>query len=161
MALLTDSIEISAPVERTFAYLTDVERIPEWLPNVVGAQRVSAIRAGPGAEIVVAIEVAGTQRRGRCRVEESEPPNRLVLTSTVDIGVTSTISFDLAANGRQTRLAAIVEYTLTGGGLGGLLASLFADRVARRDTRAALRNLKARIEAEPGERTPPVTHAVP
>jgi len=152
MAVLHDSIEIAVTVKRAFAYLSDVERVPEWLPNVVEAERVSEVAAGPGAEMSLAIDVAGKRRQGRCRVEESEPPNRLVISSTVDIGVTSTIAFDLAVDCRQTHLSAVFEYTLTGGGLGRMLGSLFGDRVARRDMRTALENLKARLEAEPERR---------
>src|SRR3954468_2227628 len=127
MAALHDSIEIAATVKRTFAYLADVERIPEWLPNVVEAQRVSEVASGPGAESALILDVAGKRRHGRCRIEESEPPSRLVISSTVDIGVTSTIAFDLAADGRQTRLSAVIDYTLTGGGLGRMLGGLFGD----------------------------------
>ena len=51
MALVQDAIEIAATVKRTFEYLSDVERVPEWLPNVVEAQRASEVETGPGAEI--------------------------------------------------------------------------------------------------------------
>src|SRR3954462_3309437 len=98
MAVLHDSIEIATTVKRAFAYLSDVERVPEWLPNVVEAERVSEAASGPGAEISISIDVAGKRRQGRCRVEESEPPTRLVISSTVDVGVTSIISFDLAVD---------------------------------------------------------------
>jgi carbon monoxide dehydrogenase subunit G len=151
--VLHDTIDIAATVKRSFAYLSDVERVPEWLPNVVEADRISEVASGPGAETALVVEVAGKKRQGRCRVEESEPPSRLVISSTVDIGVTSTISFDLAAEGKQTRLSAVIEYTLTGGGFGRLLGGLFGDKIARRDMRTALENLKARLEAEPERRT--------
>jgi carbon monoxide dehydrogenase subunit G len=151
--VLHDTIAIAATVKRSFAYLSDVERVPEWLPNVVEAERVSEIASGPGAETALVVDVAGKRRQGRCRVEESEPPSRLVISSTVDIGVTSTIAFDLAADGKQTRLSAVIEYTLTGGGFGRFLGGLVGDKVARRDMRTALENLKARLEAEPERRT--------
>lgn len=149
MAVLHDSIEIAATVKRSFAYLSDVERVPEWLPNVVEAERVSEIASGTGAETALVVDVAGKRRQGRCRVEESEPPTRLVITSSVDIGVTSTISFDLAAEGKQTHLSAVIEYSMNGGGFGRMLGGLFGDKIARRDIRTALENLKARLEAEP------------
>jgi uncharacterized protein YndB with AHSA1/START domain len=153
VTVLHDTIEIAATVKRSFAYLSDVEHVPEWLPNVVEAERVSEIASGPGAETALVIDVAGKRQQGRCRVEESEPPTRLVITSSVDIGVTSTISFDLAAEGKQTRLSAVVEYTMTGGGLARMLGGLFGDTIARRDMRSALENLKARLETEPQRRT--------
>jgi uncharacterized protein YndB with AHSA1/START domain len=144
---LNDSIEIAASVKRTFDYLADIERVPEWLPNISEAHLISEIDTGPGAEIAIVMNVAGKDRDGTCRCVEMEAPRLMVLESTIDIGVTSKITLALTPSGRHAQVAATVDYTLTGKGFGRLLGGLFGDNVARRDMRAALENLKAQLEA--------------
>ncbi len=155
MALLHDSIEIAAMPKRVFEYLADIERVPAWMPNMIEARRTSEIEAGPGAEIAVVVNAAGKRRQGTCRIVEWDAPRRFVLESILDLGVTSKIAFDVARVGRQTQVSATIEYTLTGRGFGRMLGGMFGDRVARRDMRAALENLKAQIEAEKPRRAHP------
>lgn len=147
MAELTDSITIAAPPRLVYGYLADLERVPEWMPNVVEAERISDIESGEGAELQVVVDAGGRESRGTSRCVESDAPRRLVIESTLDVGLTSTIAFDLAADGRHTELSATVAYALAGRGFGRLLGGLFGDRLARRDMATALATLKERLEA--------------
>ena len=149
MPTLKETVTIGAPVKRVYTYLSDIERVQEWLPHVVETQRTSKIRSGEGAEIAVVMNAAGRQTEGTSRCVEAASPNRLVFESTLAIGLTSTMAFDLAADGRQTEIVAIVDYQFSGRGLGRLVGGLFGDKIARRDIALALANLKTQIEAEP------------
>jgi hypothetical protein len=75
---------------------------------------------------------------------------RLVFESHFEIGLTSTMVFDLAADGKQTQLTATVDYAFTGRGLGRFVGGLFGNQMARKDILAGLEHLKAQLEAEAG-----------
>jgi uncharacterized membrane protein len=152
---LQDAVSIEATVKRVFAYLSDIERVPEWLPNVVEAGPTDGTASGLDAEIEIVMAVGGRKHRGFCRCTEWDEPNRLVLEAVLDAGVTSTIAFDLERDGRQhTTLSTTIDYTMPGGGLGRLVGGLVGDRMARRDMQTALQNLKAQIEASKPQRRP-------
>jgi uncharacterized membrane protein len=150
MPTLQESMLIAAPIKRVYTFLADIERVPEWLPHVVETERTSEIRSGEGAELTIVMNAAGRQTEGTSRCVEAVSPHRLVFESSLAIGLTSTMAFDLTADGRQsTEVAVTLDYALAGRRLGRLVGGLFGDKMARRDVKAALDNLKARIEAEP------------
>ena len=93
-------------------------------------------------------KVGGRESRGTGRVLEWRPPHRLVLESSLDIGITSTTTFELAESGPTSQLTARVEYTLRSSGLGRLAGVLFGGPLARRGLRKALANLRQQLEAE-------------
>lgn len=154
MATLQQSVHIEATVRQAYGYLADIERVAEWLPHVVEAERVSAARTGAGAELSFVAEAAGKRTRGLSRCIVAESPRRLTFTSTLDLGLTSTTTFDLAAEGKFARLTATVEFAFTGRGFGRLLGGLFGEKYVREDVAAALANLKARVEAAQAARPP-------
>ncbi len=153
MPKLEEQIEIAAPAERVFDYLADTERGPEWMPNLVEAQRTSRRARGRGAETAVLFKVGRQGSRGTSRCLEWDRPRRLVVESSLDIGVTSTIAFELAKDGAGTRLSAMVDYSLPGKGLGRFVGGLFGNAIAGRDVRMALTNVKQRLESETPRRT--------
>ncbi len=152
MATVQQSILIGATVKQSYAYLADIERVRDWLPHVVEAQRTSAVKTGEGAELAIVAEAAGKRTEGTSRCTAAVSPHRLAFTATLDIGLTSTTTFDLAAAGKQTQVTATVEYAFTGRGFGRLLGGLFGDKYARQDIATALDNLKAQIEAKRPQR---------
>ena len=152
MATLQQVTVISATVKQSFAFLADIERVEQWLPRVVTATRTSTVRHGASAELAVAVEAGGKRAQGTIRCTDAEAPQRLTFISTLDVGVVSTTTFDLAADGKQTRLTATLDYSFTGRGFGRMLGSLFGDSYARQDLTTALANLKTGIEAEQAAR---------
>jgi len=148
MPTVAEQIDIAAAPERVFALLAAPERTPEWTPGVLEVERAAADGQSEDQETRVLVEVAGRKTRGSARYLESEPPRLLVLQTSLDIGVTSTTRFELAARDSGTRLSARVEFSLPSGGL-GLLGGLLGGRLARGQLRAALGNLKRLVEAAP------------
>src|SRR5205823_6183080 len=95
MPTLEDSLLIGAPVKRVFGVLADMDRVATWMPRIVEAQRTSEIASGPGAELAVVVKASGRESKGTSRCVEADPPHRLVIESRLDLGITSTMTFDL------------------------------------------------------------------
>lgn len=147
MPSLQEQVLIAAPPDRVFGLLARPERGPEWTPNLLRVERISQIEAGPGLETALLVNVGGRPSRGLGRCVAWAPPYHLVLESSLEIGVSSITTFELAQHGPGTRLVARVEYTLPPKGLGKLVGGLLGDTLARRDLRKALANLKALVES--------------
>jgi carbon monoxide dehydrogenase subunit G len=144
---LQESLLVAAPVKRVSGFLADIERVGEWLPYVVDARRTSELATGEGAEIELTVSAAGKKSQGTTRCVAATPA-RLVFESKLALGLTSTVTFDLAAQGRQqTQMAVTVEYGFTGLA-GKLIGRMLGDKAAQRDIVASLEALKARLEAE-------------
>ena len=148
MPEIEENILIGAPAERVFARLAEPERGPEWTPNLLKVERTSEIQAGPGLETLLVANVVGRESRGTGRCVDWEPPRRLVLQSSFDVGVGSTTTFELSEHGANTELKARVDYSLASQGIRRFVGGLLAEPLARRDLRKALDNLKRQIEAE-------------
>jgi uncharacterized protein YndB with AHSA1/START domain len=149
MPNLQEQILIAAPPERIFALLAQPERGPEWTPNLTSVERTSTVDSGPGLETAIVANVAGRTSRGVGRCLAWEPPQRMVLESSLDVGVTSTTTFELTGQGPGTRVVARVDYTLPPTGIGKLVGGLLGETMARRDLRKALANLKRIVESQP------------
>jgi len=152
MPTLQHAILIAAPIKRVYGFLEEIERVPEWLPRVVAAQRTSETLSGVGAELAVVVEAGGRQSSGTSRCVEVEAPRRLVFQSSLDIGLTSTMTFELTAQGRQTHVEATVEYAFAGRGFSRLVGGLFGNALAKKDIEAGLASLKSALEAKPARR---------
>jgi len=144
---LQESLLVAAPVKRVYTFLADIERVGEWLPYVAETRRTSEHATGEGAEIALTVSAAGKKSQGTTRCVAATP-SRLVFESKLALGLTSTVAFDLAAQGRQqTQMVVSVEYAFTGL-TGRLIGAMLGDKAARRDIVASLEALKARLEAE-------------
>jgi uncharacterized protein YndB with AHSA1/START domain len=146
MAELEEQVVVAAPPERVFDLLGSPERGPEWTPNLVRVEPLDA--AGPEGRTALVVKVAGRERRGTGRCLEWDPPHRMTLESTLEIGVTSVSTFELTPRPDGTQVRARLEYSLPANGLGGLLGGLVGDSLARRDLKKALANLKRIVERE-------------
>jgi uncharacterized protein YndB with AHSA1/START domain len=145
--MLEEQVEIAAPIEGVFELLADPVRGPEWTPNLLSVELLGNGRAaGPGTETRLVVNMAGRPSKGSGRCVEWDPPHRLVLASSLEAGVDSTTTFQLTPTGSGTAVAARLEYTLTGDGLGRLVGGLLGNSMARRDLRKALANLKTQLE---------------
>lgn len=148
MTTLQESLLVTAPVKRVYSFLADIERAQEWLPYVVEARRTSEHATGEGAEIALTVSAAGRTSEGTTRCVAATPSHHLVFESRLALGLTSTVTFELAPEGRQqTQLAVTVEYAFNGL-TGRLIGRMLGDKAARRDIVAGLETLKIRLEAE-------------
>jgi uncharacterized protein YndB with AHSA1/START domain len=103
-----ESIFVERPIEEVFAYLTDLERVPEWQTNVLFLQLQSTGSLRPGAQLVELRKFLGRKVESVVLVTEYEPPHRY--TIKVQSGpIPFEISNVLSESGGGTRIDAAVE----------------------------------------------------
>jgi carbon monoxide dehydrogenase subunit G len=102
-----ESIFVERPVDEVFAYLTDLERVPEWQTNVLFIQLQSG-SLRPGAKLVELRKFLGRKVESVVEVTEYEPPTRY--TIKVQSGpIPFEISNVLSDAGSGTRIDAVVD----------------------------------------------------
>jgi uncharacterized protein YndB with AHSA1/START domain len=141
MATVQTSINISAPVEKVFAYVTDPMTVTDWM---VGMMEVSNV-TGSGASLRYnwKYKMAGVPLRGESTRNEYVPNERLV--SENKEGIRSTFAFTFAPHEGGTKLEMKVDYTIPIPVLGKLAEKL----VLKRNEREAdlwMENIKDNME---------------
>lgn len=108
MVRAEESIFVERPIEEVFAYLTDLERVPEWQTNVLFLQLQSGTSLRPGVQLVELRKFLGRKVESVVEVTEYEPPHRY--TIKVQSGpIPFEISNVLSESGGGTRIDAVVE----------------------------------------------------
>ncbi len=107
MVRAKESIFVERPIEEVFAYLTDLDRVPEWQTNVLFLQLQSgSLRTG--AKLVELRKLLGRKVESVVEVTEYEPPHRY--TIKVQSGpIPFEISNVLSESDAGTRIDAVVE----------------------------------------------------
>jgi hypothetical protein len=103
-----ESIFVERPIEEVFAYLTDLERVPDWQTNVLFLQLQGSGGLRTGARLVELRKFLGRKVESVVEVTEYEPPFRY--TIAVQSGpIPFSISNALSEAGGGTRIDAVVE----------------------------------------------------
>jgi len=102
-----ESIVVERPIEEVFAYLTDLERVPEWQTNVLFLQLQSG-SLRPGAQLVELRKFLGRKIESVVEVTEYDPPHRYTI-KTQSGPIPFEISNVLSESGSGTRIDAAVE----------------------------------------------------
>lgn len=134
---------IDAPPDEVFAYLTDLEKLPEWQAGVVSARRTDDQEMQVGATAVVVRDVMGNRVEAPLTITEYEPPRRLGIGSKVS-GVKANATLELAPAdaGRATDLTFAME--IRGSGFSGFIEGMIAS-AAGGDIDASLERLRDRF----------------
>ena len=135
--------KIDAPPDEVFAYLTDLEKLPEWQAGVVSARRTDDQEMQVGATAVVVRDVMGNRVEAPLTITEYEPPRRLGIGSKVS-GVKANATLELAPAdaGRATDLTFAME--IRGSGFSGFIEGMIAS-AAGGDIDASLERLRDRF----------------
>jgi len=100
---------IEAPPEALFAYLSDLDNLPEWQTGIVSAEITSGDELGVGTTARVVRDLMGQRIEAPMTVTAYEPPGRLAIRSEVS-GVKATAELDLTpADGAATDLVFAME----------------------------------------------------
>ena len=108
MTTINSSININAPVEEVFAYLSDPMNIPEWMVGMTEVMDVTG--SGVGEQYHWKYKMAGVPLRGESTISEHVPNERRVAESKG--GITSTFTFTFAPHEGGTKLDVDVDYTI-------------------------------------------------
>ena len=141
MTTITKSIDISAPVENVFAYLSDPRNLPEWF---VGVSEVTDVRgSGVGQHNRWTYTMIGIPFHGESKLTEHVPNQRLIFEQTG--GMTSIITFTFAPLESGTKLGFDVDYTIPVPVLGKLAEKVVFQR-NQREAQMSMENIKERLE---------------
>jgi uncharacterized membrane protein len=149
MAKISKTVEIAAPPERVFAFMTDPNNLPEIWPSMV---EVSGVRSGADGSHSFdwVYKMAGVKIRGHADATVTEPRRRVHVEN--ESGIPSTFEYLYEGSGNHTRFTMQVEYTIPGQVL-GKLAEPIVRRINEHEADVLLQNLKARMELSAGETT--------
>ena len=135
------TLQIARPVDEVFAYLTDIERIPEWQAS---AEEVSLEgELAEGSRIREVRSMMGRRATSTMEVTEYDPPKRFSLR-TVEGPITYTVEHALESVNGGTRV------TFTGRGETNRVPRLMLGTVRRTIQRQFVKDLetfKQRLES--------------
>jgi carbon monoxide dehydrogenase subunit G len=141
MPIINNSINISAPVEKVFAYLADPLSGPEWF---VGMSEVTDVTgSGVGQHYRWKYSMIGIPFHGETTVAEQVPNERSVIDSKG--GVTSKFTFTFAPHEGGTKLDLEIDYTIPVPVLGKLAEKAVFKR-NQREAAMSMENIKERLE---------------
>src|SRR5687767_8377627 len=143
MARFEQKVVIERPLGEVFAYLTDLEKLPEWQSSIVEIRREDDRPLEAGTRFTEVRRVAGRRIESTIEVAALEPEREFSLR-VVEGPVPGTARHLLEAEGAATSLTVLGE--LTGGGLRSLAGPLL-ERAARREAERDLRHLKQVLES--------------
>ena len=147
---ITLRIEVDAPREDVWAFVTDPERLPEWLSEFESAEQVSPGPPGVGAVVRYTISVG--HRSGTLEIVEWEPGSRFSWDGPplawLGGGARPRGSFELA-DAEDGRTLCIGRYNPELSGTQVLMYP-YLKRWTRRERAASLQRMKEIVERESG-----------
>lgn len=131
---------IGAPVEAVFAFLSDLDRLPEWQTGIVSAEVTSGGAIGVGSTAHVVRDLLGQRVEAPLTVTTYEPPHRLAIGGDVS-GVRVDAQIELApAAGDETDLRFAME--IRAGGFARFMEPMIAGAVGG-EIDASIRRIQA------------------
>ena len=143
MARIETSVVIKRPIEEVFAFVTDIEKFPQWTTELVEVKETSDGSVGVGTTFIGVVKLLGRRMENTHEVTEYEPPTKIgVKTTSGPVSVKSGEIFE-AAGENQTKVTVHGEAEV---GSVFHLAEPIVERMAQRQWEAGLENLKDVLE---------------
>jgi uncharacterized membrane protein len=142
-----EAIEISAPIDRIWAIVSDPERVLSFMSGVTRWERDSEHATGLGARYRMLFRIGAAEVGGLIEVVEWAAPSEFAWTSVT--GVDQRGRWRLREGGRErTRVELRLAYGVAGAGLPGWLAERLAAPTVAGHLRRSLLGLKRLVEHE-------------
>ena len=77
MTKLEASVVINRPTEEVFAFVTDIEKLPQWMSELVEAKQTSEGPMGVGTTMSAVASPLGRRAESTQEVTEYEPPAKI------------------------------------------------------------------------------------
>lgn len=133
---------IDRPPEDVFRLLTDPERVPTWLPEVLSLEPLTDGPVAAGSRFRETRRVMGKEAEAELVIAAYEPPGRYAVRN-VTSGVETTYDYSLRSDGGGTAVRLVCE--IRAHGL-RRLSALLLGQVLRRQDRDHLAKLKTAAE---------------
>ena len=145
MPRLDNAIDIKAPRDKVFAYISDVATHPEWVKWTKEAEVTSASRVGVGATDAGIMQVGPKKERVEAIVTEYKDGQVFTRRHTRGMEMTDRLAVVPTADG--SKVAWSVEYTPPMGPMGKMMDLLFMSTLFNQLMEDSLTNLKERLES--------------
>ena len=145
MPRLDNSIDIKAPREKVFQYISDVELWPEWVKWAKDVDVTSLDGIGVGTTDAMIMQVGPRKENVEGLVTEYKEPQYFSRRTTR--GMDMTERYAVLPNPDGSKVAWSIEYTPPMGAIGKLVDFLFMVRLFDQLMKDSLTNLKARLES--------------
>jgi uncharacterized membrane protein len=145
MPRLDNSIDIKAPADQVFAYVSDVTTHPEWVKWTKEAEVTSIGKTGVGATSAGVMQVGAKKQEIETLVTEYREGEFITRRNTRGLQMTDRLS--VLPFGEGTKVAWSIDYTPPMGGLGKLMNTIFMERLFDQLMGDSLTNLKERMES--------------
>jgi len=142
MVKMVKTINIKAPVEKVFDYISEPTNLPEFWPSLVEVKDVQRLPSG-GTKNRWVYKMAGIHLEGTSEDAEHIPNQRLVSKTKGGVESTQTWVFQPEAGG--TKVTFEIEYTVPIPVLGKLAEAVIV-KMNDHEGELILANLKARME---------------
>jgi uncharacterized membrane protein len=142
---LDNSIDIKAPRDKVFEYISDVETHPEWVKWAKEAEVTSQDRTGIGTTDVMVMQVGPKKETVEAIVTEYKEGQLFTRRHTRGMAMTDRKA--LVSLGDTTKFAWSIEYTPPMGAMGKLLDLVFMTTLFNQLMEDSLTILKERLES--------------
>jgi len=139
------SIDISAPVQRIFDYVTDPNKIPSILPGLVENSNVPELPLKVGSVFNYKYQMFGVMLDGVWSVSEISSPSLYKAHTTG--GVESDWTYEISGEGDNSKVSLTVEYVMPQGLVSKIKASALA-KINEKEADHLLHNLKTILEMQ-------------
>ena len=144
MPRIDNSIEIKAPREKVFQYISDIEAQPQWVKWAKRVEVTSPARTGVGATDSMLMQVGPQKQRVEGLVTEYGDGQFFTRRLTKGMDLTERLAVVSYADG--SKVAYSVEYTPPMGPIGKMIDTLFMARLFDQLMKDSLTKLKERLE---------------
>jgi uncharacterized membrane protein len=145
MPRLDNSIDIKAPLETVFEYLTDISSHPEWVKWTKQAEITSLEKKGLGVTTSEVMQVGPRKERVESIVTEYKPEEFFTRRHTRGMEMTDRLS--VVKTGDGTKVAWSVDYVPPMGAMGKMMDTLFMVRLFDQLMKDSLTLLRQRLES--------------
>jgi len=142
MSKISKSIDVQAPVERVYEFMTKPDNLPSIWPSLVEVSKAE-LKPDGWHSFDWVYKMAGIRFTGHSETTEVEANRRYV--SKNERGIPSTFEFLFDAKGNKTHVTINVDYTIPGKLL-SRLAEPLVHRMNEREAETLLLNLKDHME---------------
>ncbi len=144
MATITRSIEINAPLEKVFDFVSKPENWTRYVTSLIAVENVSDTPIKPGTTFDWTYRMLGMDFNGKGRVLEYEKNSKFKMTMEGQFPITETYLFDGDSN--KTRLTVQIEYELPGKLLGVLADRVVVEKLNVKEADTVLDKVKTLCE---------------
>ena len=144
MPRLDNSIDIKAPLETVFEYLTDIPSHPEWVKWTKEAEITSVEKTGLGVTTSELMQVGPRKERIESIVTEYKPQEFFTRRHTRGMEMTDRLSVVKVGDG--TKVAWSIDYVPPMGAMGKMMDKLFMVRLFDQLMKDSLTLLRQRLE---------------